>query len=67
MKAKKRVFKKFTTVTHFQIFEITKELKFKPFLNEKGEPVKYENRASAERFCEKNGLCYIEIKHIFYR
>lgn len=63
----KRIFRKIITVTFFEIFEITKDLKFKPYENEKGERVKFERRASAERFCEKHKLCYVKMKHIFFR
>lgn len=66
MKPKKRVFKKLTTVTQFQIFVITKDLKFKTYLDENGEPVMCKTRASAERFCAKHGVCYVEKKHIFF-
>lgn len=62
----KRVFKRITTVTFFQIYKITDKLEFKPILNENGEPVKFDRRAAAERYCQKHDLCYIEIKHIFY-
>ncbi len=65
--AKKRVFEKLTTVTVFEIFEITKEFKFKQYNDEKGERVHFDNRRDAERFCEKKGLCYVEMKHTFYR
>lgn len=64
--AKKRVFRKLTTVTLFEIFEITKEQKFTTYHDKTGKRVQFKSRRAAERYCEKRGLCYIEIKHTFY-
>ena len=63
----KRIFKKITTVTFFQIYDITSEGEFKQVSDADGKPIKFERRTAAERYCEKHDVYYIELKHIFYR
>lgn len=63
----KRIFNKISTVTVYHIYKITDDMNLEPSVDEKGEVIKFYRRDAAERYCEKHDLCYIEIKHIFYR
>lgn len=62
----KRVFRKLTTVTFYEVVKITDD-SVKPHNDKNGERIKFKTRASVERYCQKNNLSYVEMKHIFYR
>ncbi len=59
--------KKLTTVTQFKIIEMPLSGGWKHREDKNGEPIKFKSRRSAENYCMKNKVGYVEIKHIFYR